>query len=199
MIIPIGSLHLRLVHQGSIPKRGDTRPVDRLAEPGSFSEVFDEHARFVWRSLLGLGVAESDVPDASQQVFVVLHQKLSQLNQDCALRTFLYGICLRTASDFRRRGHRRREELCSRLPEVSVAATQEAAVAQRQALAALELALDELSDEQRAVFVLYELQELSMTEVALTLDCPLQTAYSRLHAARKVVYSALAVDQEMAD
>jgi RNA polymerase sigma-70 factor (ECF subfamily) len=185
-----------LVHQGSIPKRGDTHPVDRLAEPGSFPEVFDEHARFVWRSLLGLGVAESDVPDASQQVFVVLHQKLSQLNQDCALRTFLYGICLRTASDFRRRGHRRREELRSRPPEVSVAATQEASVAQRQALAALELALDELSDQQRAVFVLYELQELSMTEVALTLDCPLQTAYSRLHAARKVVYSALAVDRE---
>ena len=61
--------------------------------------------------MLGLGVQEADVADASQQVFVVLHAKLDCLAPGCALRTFVYGICLRVASDFRRRAHVRRELL----------------------------------------------------------------------------------------
>jgi len=44
-----------------------------------------------------------------------------------------------------------------------------------------------LDTGKREVFVLYELEELPMGEVAKIVDCPLQTAYSRLHAARKAV------------
>jgi RNA polymerase sigma-70 factor (ECF subfamily) len=47
--------------------------------------------------------------------------------------------------------------------------------------------LEHLDDEKREVFVLYELEELSMKEVATVCDCPLQTAYSRLRAARKIL------------
>jgi RNA polymerase sigma-70 factor (ECF subfamily) len=39
---------------------------------------------------------------------------------------------------------------------------------------------------------LYELEELTMAEVAEALGCPLTTAYSRLHAARKSVRAAFA-------
>jgi hypothetical protein len=52
-------------------------------------------------------------------------------------------------------------------------------------------ALDRLDDEKRSVFVLYEIEELSMAEIAHTLACPLQTAYSRLYAARESVHRAL--------
>ena len=52
-------------------------------------------------------------------------------------------------------------------------------------------ALDTLDDDKRATFVLYEIEELSMAEVAEALGCPLQTAYSRLHAARKIVEAAV--------
>jgi RNA polymerase sigma-70 factor (ECF subfamily) len=47
--------------------------------------------------------------------------------------------------------------------------------------------LGRLDDEKRTVFVLYELEELSMSQVAGVVGCPLQTAYSRLHAARKAM------------
>jgi RNA polymerase sigma-70 factor (ECF subfamily) len=47
--------------------------------------------------------------------------------------------------------------------------------------------LDRLDEAQRAVFVLYEIEELSMAEIAEAVGCPLQTAYSRLHAARAQV------------
>jgi len=161
------------------------------AAPGNFREVFQAHARFVWRSLLGLGVPESDVPDASQQVFLVLQGKLDQIEEGCAVSTFLYGICLRVASDFRRRAHVRRERLCAVPPERPTAAPQESQVSSREALDQLCAALDAIDPVQREVFVLYEIEELGMAEVARAVGCPLQTAYSRLHAARKSVATAL--------
>jgi RNA polymerase sigma-70 factor (ECF subfamily) len=158
---------------------------------GSFRAIFDAHARFVWRSLLGLGVPENDVPDASQQVFVVLQDKLDQINEGCSVSTFVYGICLRVASDFRRRAHVRRERLCAMPPECATAAPQESMVSHREAWVSLRAALDTLDPAQREVFVLYEIEELGMAEVARAVGCPLQTAYSRLHAARKMVAAAL--------
>jgi RNA polymerase sigma-70 factor (ECF subfamily) len=163
-----------------------------------FREVFDAHARFVWRSLLGLGVGEADVPDASQQVFLVVHAKLDRLEPGCAVRTFVYGICLRVASDHRRRAHVRREHLVAEPPERVVAATQEERVSHREALASLQDTLDRLAPEQRDVFVLYELEEVDMIDVASAVGCPLQTAYSRLHAARRVVTAAFATEEERA-
>lgn len=157
----------------------------------SFREVFDKHARYVWRSLLGLGVRERDVADASQQVFLVVHDRLAADQVPAgALRTFVYGVCLRVASDFRRRAHRRHERLFADPPELSHPADQERAAWQRQALAQLEAVLAGLPAPQREAFVLYEIEELSMNEVATALGCPLQTAYSRLHAARRSVMAA---------
>lgn len=158
--------------------------------PG-FREVFEANARFVWRSLLGLGVGEADVPDASQQVFVVLAKKLNQLDPGCSLRTFAYGICLRVAADFRKRAHARREQLCAVLPETTTTVSQESVASQREALQRLQRALDQLAPGLREVFVLYEIEELAMADVASAVGCPLQTAYSRLHAARKAVAAAL--------
>lgn len=158
----------------------------------SFREVFDKHARYVWRSLLGLGVRERDVADASQQAFLVVHDRLAAGQVPAgALRTFIYGVCLRVASDFRRRAHRRHERLFADPPEPSQEPEQERAASHRQALAQLEAVLAELPARQREAFVLYEIEELSMNEVAVALGCPLQTAYSRLHAARRVVLAAL--------
>jgi RNA polymerase sigma-70 factor (ECF subfamily) len=51
--------------------------------------------------------------------------------------------------------------------------------------------LEQLDEDKRAVFVLYEIEELTMKEIADIVGCPLQTAYSRLHAARKLMLDAL--------
>ena len=172
---------------GGEPAGGDS---PALAVP-AFRALFEAHARFVWRSLLGLGVSETDVADASQQVFVVVHGKLRRMVPGCSPRTFLYGVCLRVASDFRRRAHRRHERLYAEPPDRSGPATQEDQLSHRQALQLLEKALGDLDPAQREVFVLYEIEELPMTEVAHAAECPLQTAYSRLHAARKLVAAAM--------
>jgi RNA polymerase sigma-70 factor (ECF subfamily) len=162
-----------------------------MSGAGDFRTVFEANARFVWRSLLGLGVAEADVPDASQHVFLVLNQKMHQLEAGCSIRTFAYGICLRVAADFRNRAYIRREQLCADLPDRALTASQEGILTQREALRKLHAALEQIDPAQREVFVLYEIEELDMAEVAHAVGCPLQTAYSRLHAARKRVAAAL--------
>jgi RNA polymerase sigma-70 factor, ECF subfamily len=162
----------------------------------TFREIFEANARFVWRSLLGLGVGENDVADASQQVFVTLSKKLAQLDPGCSVRTFLYGICLRVAADFRNRAHLRREHLCAVLPESPATATQEGLLSRREALRRLRQALDQIEPAQREVFVLFEIEELAMTEVAQAVGCPLQTAYSRLHAARRAIATLLGEPME---
>src|SRR4029079_18148182 len=100
--------------------------------------------------------------------------------------------CARTASDYRRSGRVRREILTDAPPDAPHEGGQHDAVALLQALAEVQRILDELDDDKRSVFVLYEIEELTMAEVAEALGCPLQTAYSRLHAARKVVEAGVA-------
>lgn len=150
-----------------------------------FRALFRAHAPFVWRVLRRLGVSEADVEDVAQEAFLVVHRRLSEFEGRSQLRTWIYGICVRVASDHRRRAHVRRELATDRPPERSGSAPQPRELEQRQARALLDAALAELDDDKRAVFVLYEIEELPMKEVADALACPLQTAYSRLHAARR--------------
>jgi RNA polymerase sigma-70 factor (ECF subfamily) len=157
-----------------------------------FTGIFREHAPYVWRVLRRLGVAEADVEDVCQEVFLVVLRKLGEFEGRSSLRTWIYGICVRVASDHRRRAHQRRERVTDAPPELSFVPRQTSKIQRLQALAALDVALAALDDDKRAVFVLYEIEELSMADVAEAVGCPLQTAYSRLHAARRHVRAALA-------
>jgi RNA polymerase sigma-70 factor, ECF subfamily len=149
--------------------------------------VFRENLPFVFRALRRLGVAEADVDDVCQEVFVVVMRKLGEFEGRSLLRTWIYGICVRTASDYRKRAPRRREILTDEPPEGETRDGPLEQATLSQARDILDRILARLDDDKRAVFVLYEIEELPMNEVALALECPLQTAYSRLHAARKRV------------
>lgn len=156
-----------------------------------FDEVFETHARFVWGALARLGVATSDVADASQEVFLVIHRQLPGFEGRSSLKTWLYEICLRVAAAYRNKAFRRREQAVE-APVASYEARQEDELEWRRARAYLMSVLDQLDEEKRLVFVLYEIEGLSMPEITELLHCPLTTAYSRLEAARKVVRTAFA-------
>lgn len=160
--------------------------------PVPFGQVYQEHAAFVWRSLRRLGVRPSDLEDVAQDVFVVVHRKLPEFDGRSSVRTWVFGVCLRTAADYRRRAHIRREESMDVVPDSAVPAAQDEAVSRRQARALLDRILDELDEEKRATFVLFELEQWPMAEIAEAMGCPLQTSYARLYAARRDVESSLA-------
>jgi RNA polymerase sigma-70 factor (ECF subfamily) len=138
-----------------------------------------------------MGIAEADVDDVFQEVFVVAHRRLGDFEGRSSVQTWLYGICVRVASDYRKRARARSDGRESSGHQQAVAPSQEDDVAMHQARAELDRILGALDDEKRAVFVLYEIEELPMPEVAAAIGCPLQTAYWRLHAARREVEAML--------
>lgn len=150
------------------------------------AQVFNEHAPFVWRTLRRLGLSPADADDATQEVFLVVHRKLRDFENRSSLRTWIYGICVRVAFAALRRARAPHAGL-----EPSPSQAPDEHVAMREARALLDRALSVLDDDKRAVFVLFEIEQLPMAEVAVALECPLQTAYSRLHAARARVTEAI--------
>jgi RNA polymerase sigma-70 factor (ECF subfamily) len=163
-------------------------PDPLVAEPLDVRAVFEAHFEFVWRSLRRLGVRESDVDDAVQEVFVVVHRKRDEFQGRSRLSTWLYGICLRVASDHQRRAYVRREQPTDEPPEPAVsvdgAFDPELRAHGAEARALLDEALEGLDLDKRAVFVLYEIDELSVDEIASRVGVPVGTVYSRLKAAR---------------
>lgn len=168
--------------------------MDLAARPPSalaFRDVYAAGAPFVWRTLRRLGVREADVEDACQEVFVVVHGKLATFVGG-SLKAWLFAIARRVASDHRRRASTVREVPDEAALDVAMPESQTATLDRARALRLLERALAGLSAEKREVFVLFELEELPMAEVAEAVGCPLQTAYSRLYAAREHVEAAVA-------
>lgn len=156
----------------------------------SLRTVFDEHARYVIRTLRHFGVREADVEDVAQEVFVAVHRKLPEFEGRSKLRTWLYAICLRVASDHRRRAYVVRERATENPPVDTGERTGDEADTSLESRAFVQQLLGELDDDKRAVLVLYEIEGLTMREVAEVIGCPLQTAYSRLHAARDLLREA---------
>jgi RNA polymerase sigma-70 factor, ECF subfamily len=162
----------------------------------SFAALFSEHAPFVLRVMRHLGVAPADLNDQSQEVFVAVFQGLAGFEGRSSERTWIYGICLRVASNYRRRAYLRRERAVAELPEVATPAPQHERCEQNDSAAALQRLLECLDADKREVFVLYELEELPMKDVAALCECPLQTAYSRLRAARRLLLDALQAQKD---
>lgn len=155
-----------------------------------FAEVFKTYSAFVWRVLLRLGVSEADVEDVAQEVFLGVHRNLTRFEGRCSLRTWVYGICHRRAVDYRRRAHMRHEVTTEEPPDAGSEADQEDGLDLANARRQLAGVLDSLDEDKRSVFVLFEIEQIPMEEVAEIVGCPLQTAYSRLYAARRKIEGA---------
>lgn len=177
--------------------RAETAVAAPGAPPPDFVAIYESYAPTVLRSLRRLGVREADLEDAAQEVFVVVHRKLPEFAGRSSLKTWLFGICLRVASDWRQRAHLKRETADEQAPERTTSGeTPTREIARKQARLKLGALLDRLDEDKRTVFVLFELEELSMAEVAETVGVPVQTAYARLYAARKFIEVEVARVQE---
>lgn len=157
-----------------------------MEPPPSFRQVYRSHYTFVWRSLLRLGVDESTVDDAVQDVFIVVHRKLDDFEGRAAVRTWLFAIARRIALRYRDRARRRAQDE----PEADTPTDRgrpDTALSCNEALQQLQDWLDELDEDKRAVFVLSEFEQMRAPEIASMLGANLNTVYARLRAARQHV------------
>jgi RNA polymerase sigma-70 factor (ECF subfamily) len=159
------------------------------ADPATLSVLVGEHLDFVWRSLRRFGVLEADVDDATQRVFMIASQKLLVI-QKGSERSFLVGVAARIAGHSRRSYRRREaaERSFSTHPRAPNPNPEEL-TQKLEDRALLDRVLDGLSEDLRTVFVLFELEELSIDDIAHLLSLPRGTAASRLRRAREVFHA----------
>jgi len=134
--------------------------------------------------------------DAGQKVFLVAHRRLAMFDGRSTVKTWLCGIALRVASDYRRSAIVRREVLVGETPSgASREADQLRRLEERERVAVLDDVLSEMPMEQRVVFVLFELEEMSGEEIAALLGVPEGTVRSRLRLARRVFSKSVTLRQ----
>lgn len=165
----------------------------------SFKDVYAQYFEFVWSSARRLGIDPAGMDDLIQEVFLVIHAKLHTLENPEALRSWIYGVVRRTTSNFRRARRAKEtagpntagfEEAQSREPTPLEHTERNASV---QLLMSL---LGTLDEPKREIFALVEIEEFSVPEAAAALDIPLNTAYSRLRAARLAFEASLSRHEE---
>lgn len=173
---------------------GHAAPVTTMGgvNEGRLREIVSDHFEVLWRFLRRLGIGDADADDAVQEVVLVLARKLDQVEIGRE-RSFVLSTAVRVASGFRRTRRNRREVEDDGLLEMPSHELDPEALAEKQRLRqVLQGVLNQLPMELRAVFVLYELEELTMAEIAQTLSLPAGTVASRLRRSRELFESMAA-------
>jgi RNA polymerase sigma-70 factor, ECF subfamily len=164
-----------------------------------FQRMVHQHLDFVWRCLRRLGVPASDADDAAQEVFLVVSGRLDDIPEEKE-RAFLFATAARVAANVRRSLQRRNTayENLGHVPQEHPR-DQEQLSAQKQARAVLDQVLAEMPDDLRDVFVSFEIEEMSITEIADAAEIPIGTVGSRLRRARKWFHDAVVRYRARAD
>jgi len=168
-----------LVSPGPVRVGDPQRPFDVGA-------LYDTHFDFVWRTLRRMGVLAPSLDDAVQDVFLVVQRRFSDFEGRSSEKTWLFGIVLRVASAYRKK----RARTANEVPESDVTLIGSSpnpyeAARETEAAEIVQLLLDGLPEERRAVFVMVELEDLSPLEVSESLGVGINTVYSRLRLARR--------------
>lgn len=164
-----------------------------------FDALYMQYAPFVWRALRSMGVHDSVVPDAAQEVFIVVHRRYPEFDHRYKVRTWIYAIAARVAREHRRK-YARRATLFTQEMELAQEAGPSPAskVEQDETAQLLARLLDKLDDEKRKVLVLAEIEGLTAPEIAQVISAPLNTVYSRLRRAREEFSDLVALHQRRA-
>jgi RNA polymerase sigma-70 factor (ECF subfamily) len=150
------------------------------------AELFHQHFDLVWRTVRRLGVPPGAVDDAAQEVFVVASRRLEAIELGKE-KAFLYGTAIRVAADARRAHGRRPPQSDVELDVVvDPAPALDELVDQKRARELLDDIVARMPEDARDVFVLYELEGLTMAEIATCLEVPAGTVASRLRRGREL-------------
>jgi len=155
-----------------------------------FESLFRGELPWMWNTLRRLGVPESDREDLLQEIFVRVHGALDTYDASRPPRPWLFAFAFRVASDHRKRAKYR---VAAPWSDVigAIAPRVEAEIDAVRRRVLLDRAIEDLDMDKRAVFVLHDLDEVPVPEIARSLGIPEGTAYTRLRAARTEVATAL--------
>jgi RNA polymerase sigma-70 factor, ECF subfamily len=156
----------------------------RSGDMAAWRALYDRHLPLVYRVARRMGVPECDFADLCQEVFLRVYRGLGHFRGEAQFSTWLYRIVLHeVARAGRAKGVRAALLSLIGRPELPPIADEQ--LVRAEATIELQRLLDRMKPKQRQVFVLYELEELSVEQIALVMACPVETVRSRLRHARE--------------
>lgn len=158
-----------------------------------FRAFFRENLEYVVKSLRRLGVAGGDSEDVAHELFLAVHQRFAEVDPTRPARPYLFAFARRYAAAYRNCARTRHEgappssssEPADPRPHVD----QE--LLRREQHELVYSALDELAAERREAFVMFEIDERSLEDIAKELEVPLTTIVSRLRLGRRDFEAAI--------
>lgn len=154
-------------------------------DPDRLARAIEANYRFIWRLLRRFGVPEHHAEDAAQQVFLIVAERMADIAPGRE-RSFAFGTALRVAQTLRRRLGRELPHDQQQLDEHGDTRSRpDDLIEQKRARELLDQVLQQLPQDSRTVFILFELEALSSPEIAALIDVPLGTVASRLRRARE--------------
>jgi RNA polymerase sigma-70 factor (ECF subfamily) len=162
-------------------------------------QIFERHLDAVWRTARDLGVYPRDLEDVVQEVMIVCVRRLADIELDRE-RPFLLAATARVVANWRRRQRRRPAEpvdphVVLANVEVALAGAAQSpaeALEHKRELLVVQAALEQMSDQQRVAFTLFEIEGLSAREIAEQLGLSELVVFSRVQRARGVFHRFVA-------
>lgn len=125
-----------------------------------------------------------DLEDLTHEVFLAVHRHWHEYDPTRPLRPWLFGFTYHTATRYLDLARHSREVLGDQPNAIDPTSSVEERLGKARLQARLQEALAGLPLEQKAVFIMHDVDETAMPDVAEALGIPLNTAYSRLRLAR---------------
>ena len=176
---------------------GPASHVGVRAAPPAFAEVYQQTFAFVWRTARRLGVMDSAVDDVVQEVFVTVYRRLDQFEGRCSVKTWVFSILMGIVRNYRRSRRRKGAAEPISAPVVDPDLLEDRAAdpleqaSRAEAGRMVHKLLDEMTEDKAIVFVLAELEGLTVPEISELIGANVNTVYSRLRAGRKEFDQAL--------
>jgi RNA polymerase sigma-70 factor (ECF subfamily) len=157
----------------------DERLVQRClsGEQRAAEMLFTRHQTYVYRICLGMVRNPHDAEDIAQDAFITALSRLKSYGGRASFRSWLHRVTINTCLDSlrRRKNHVSLSDLQETEEPFPLLAGRKMELAE---------ALDQLKPRDRAMFLLREVEGQSYAEIALALDCTIETVRCRLHRAR---------------
>jgi RNA polymerase sigma-70 factor (ECF subfamily) len=163
----------------------------------SFGEVYETMLPFVSHTVRRLGVGDSALDDVTQEVFVAVHRRLPDFEGRSSVKTWVFGIMMGVVRNYRRTRRRKGRGLAvwskvddpSLLPDMAPDPCELASRADSLRLVCR--LIDHLSERDFQAFVMAEIDDMTVPEIAALLNANVNTIYSRLRSARLALRKGL--------
>ena len=173
-----------------------TRDSGEVSERVDFDRVYESMVQYVWSVVCRMGVPRSDAEDVVQEVFVAVYRRLGDFEGRAQLKTWVFSIAVHFAQHYFRTHARKPGNRATENDIHALTASRESGPASElermEELDALDRVLAQLNERQRVVFVLAELEQMTLHDIAEVVGSNANTVATRLRAARKAFEKALA-------